>query len=643
MYVGRDTLEENDQDAAVKELRAHRWAKLPPALFATLFVATTAVDASASPPSSAARQGLSRIFVETMQTWAGFESGKLDADQTTSRLDRAHRSARSVVASLEPRHETTFRLDPADAAALDLGRAVAHLTYVLQTVGQFHQFMGPQTNKIGEATDQLRVAQRLIAEIEKLRTGADRAGTAAAAKATSGDEEFVFVILIDTLRADHVGAYGYARNTTPNLDRLAREGILVERAISQASLTNTSVASLVTGLYPRTHKMLGKADWLAERSLVEEIREHAFATGAFSANPIITKAERFDHGYDHFEELTWCRARVLLGEALRWFETTRANHSKIFTYIHLMDPHDFYFPPSPYLEMFAGERQFRIAAYWLDWMLQNELASKKPDTPECEFDPEIDRWGHPEAVLRCLSSIADGVDVGVYDLQNMIDRYDGEIRYADAEIGDFLEYLRKTGVLERSTIVIVSDHGEAFLEHNRLRHGQELYQTQIHVPLIIWKGDGSLKPKRISERVELIDVLPTLLPLIGVELGREVQGRNFANNPAPEKAQYSMTWNGREIAGARHVEIHSIIDDQLKYIRTTDAKTGELVRELLFDVGEDPDEYRDLSKKPSPALDKLRAGLDSWIKATDAPAPDRVREPLTEAQKERLRALGYIK
>ena len=277
-------------------------------------------------------------------------------------------------------------------------------------------------------------------------------------------------------------------------------------------------------------------------------------------------------------------------------------------------------------------------------MIENEFAKAK-DIDGCGFDPTRQFWGQPDRLLQCLSNLEDGVKVTASDIQNMIDRYDGEISYADEQIGTLIAHLRRLGALKDATIVVMADHGEAFLEHNRLRHGREVYQTQVHVPLIIWKGDGSLKPNRIEAPTELIDVMPTLFPLIGLSAPRNVSGLNLLQTKAsdPHRPSFSMTWNSRGILSDRHLMVHSIQQDQWKYIRTTDAKSSETVREEIYNLADDIAEHRNMQATRPDILKRLRESLSSWLAETDTEAPAEVSAPLSEAQKERLRALGYTR
>jgi len=512
---------------------------------------------------------------------------------------------------------------------------------MLLTVGEFHELMGPQTNQIGEATDQLLSAKRLIEEI-----GARRAGRAAGLTgqplAADEDSEYVFVFLVDTLRADHVGAYGYPRPTTPSIDRLAREGVVVERVTSQSSLTNTSVASLLTGLYPTSHLMVGKKSWLWRKNLVAELRRGGYATGAISANPIITRAEHFDHGFDSFEEVAWCRSAVVLEETKRWLDRARETSRRVFTYVHLMDPHDIYFPPSPYLEKFSGARAFRAAAYWIDWMIENEFPALAAEHPECAFDPGRDKWGELELVLACLSKSGEGIDLSLADIENLIDRYDGEIAYVDAQIGRFADYLERIGVLPRSTIVVVSDHGEAFFEHNRLRHGRELYQTQVRVPLIVWRGGDRLAPRRVTGSRQVVDVMPSLFEMLGLPLSEEVHGRSLLQAAPADRRVYSMSWNGRELTQRKHVELYAVASDSWKYIEVVDGKGGSRIRGELYDLQADPKETREISDERPGKLEQFRGELAQWREKTSVSASPEIGALISEGQRERLRALGYV-
>jgi len=257
----------------------------------------------------------------------------------------------------------------------------------------------------------------------------------------------VILISLDTLRQDHLGCYGYHRNTSPNIDRLAREdGIVFEAAYAQAPLTLPSHMSMLTGLYPEAHQVLlpkvkegkaGKTDRLSERvvTLAEAIKSEGYKTSAFTDGLLVAKRFGFSQGFDEYRDK---RNKLgdngfrRFGEPLRkWID--RNSSSDFFLFIHTYDTHAPYAPPEPFLGRFRGEPPAR------------EL---------------------PETSLTFCSflGIHNAVRLGQYEnLQAVVDDYDGCVAFVDDELGKLFGQLKDLGLFEESLIVVTSDHGEVFL------------------------------------------------------------------------------------------------------------------------------------------------------------------------------------
>ncbi|MFQ5665226.1 MAG: sulfatase [Candidatus Binatia bacterium] len=295
----------------------------------------------------------------------------------------------------------------------------------------------------------------------------------------------VVVIVVDTLRADHLSSYGYARATSPNLDRIAREGVVFENACSTSSYTLPSHASLLTGRYPYEHGV----GWAAPRALFhsryptlgEVLRSRGYRTAAFSANLFwFTRSEGFGRGFIHFDDYFGSVAdmagRTLYGRAadklvlprlgfddilgrkraadvnraaLRWIG--RDADTPFFVFLNYLDTHDPYLPPQPYRRKFS-------------------------------------RWQKPGGVLNVHRGRGHP-RLTRDQLQGEIDAYDGAIAYVDDQIAQLLAALQERGLADNTLLVITSDHGEAFGEHGMLLHDNSLYREVIHVPLVFrWPG-----------------------------------------------------------------------------------------------------------------------------------------------------------
>ncbi len=333
----------------------------------------------------------------------------------------------------------------------------------------------------------------------------------AALPATPPGAPNVVVIVIDALRADHLSAYGYERQTTPFIDGLAREGTLFETARSAAPYTLPSHASLLSGLFPYEHgvmwldfKEFGKRDY---PSIAESMRALGYRTGAFSANPFwFTREQGFGRGFIRFEDFyqtpldmgfrtvfgktcervgeLWIglddvpsrkHATLSTDRVLRWVRAD--GEHRFFAFINYFDAHDPYRPPEPWRSRFAPEGVTPGGA--LDWRRGSVLSKLTPAERESEMEA-----------------------------------YDGGIAYADHEIGRLVEGIRRLRPDEDLLVVVTSDHGEGFAEHGLYLHGETLYGEEIAVPLIFWWPGTVPAGARIARPVSNASLPATLLELL---------------------------------------------------------------------------------------------------------------------------------
>ena len=444
--------------------------------------------------------------------------------------------------------------------------------------------------------------------------------------ATAQPAKHLIVIAIDTLRADHLGCYGYERATSPTLDAVATRGVLFERAIATAPWTLPSFASMFTGRMPTRHgaSLSGETRQLGRDAphplsgeavtMTETLAEAGFRCVAFTSNPYLRLG--LQRGFSEFFCKTVDAERVG-GMTRAWIETCDLNERN-FLFVHFNDPHEPTDAPGIYL------RRLGVAA----------TVSRDPQRKALE------RWGENEAHLGHAESAASVAD----HLATKLALYDATILQVDLAIARILEALEAKQMLASSLIVLVSDHGEEFLDHveqGRVRredprglfgigHGHSLYDELLHVPLILM-GAGLPASQRISEQFSLLDLMPTLLGLVGVAAPLGVDGvdrRDWLSDPArgdlPAAAE-SIAYGLDRVA---------LLQDGQKVI------ADRFGRPLFqFDLRADPGELVALPVVSPRLLAELVAASDAWMKAAPPVADPAFLDPeLLEG----LRALGYV-
>ena len=300
----------------------------------------------------------------------------------------------------------------------------------------------------------------------------------------------VVFISIETLRAGHLGCYGYNRNTTPNIDNLAKEGIIFENCLSQAPWTIPSVVSFLFSRNVLNNDVCSKGSGTENYvSLPDILRENNVLTGAIIAHKGFEfLRNRFDY-FDYINVNKWSiDDEDLTDKAIEWMENNIEN--KFFLWLHYWTPHANYIPPKPYNTMYS-------TAY------EGVLKDEKCDIQE---------------VNRLKNKLSDD------DIDYLISQYDGEIRYTDEILKRLFERLQELGIFGKTLIVICSDHGEGFGERNHFGHSLYLYDEFIHTPLIIMNPLSDLKNVKISNQVRNLDISPTILDVLGIEQPESFEG-----------------------------------------------------------------------------------------------------------------------
>ena len=399
----------------------------------------------------------------------------------------------------------------------------------------------------------------------------------------------VLLITIDTVRADHVGCYGYSNIQTPTLDSLAHDGIVFERAISQVPLTWPSHTAILTGTYPFQN---GVQDFTGQpldpqfRSVAQAFKKNGYATGAVVSAYVLDRVWGLARGFDFYDDafapeefqkkdigLVDRKAGESVTHAIRWLKANSRPTSPrrpFFLWLHLYDPHSPYDPPEPF---------------------------------HTEYHDHL---------------------------------YDGEIAYADHELGRLISWLKRNRLFNSSLIVFLSDHGESLGDHGEKEHGFFIYNSTTRIPLIVKPPDGSgFRSSRVSAPVETTSVAPTLLRLAGLKDEIEKQ---FTSPPLPgtntdvERPSYTETFYTFNSFGWS--PLHSLQTRQYHYV---DAPRPE-----LYDVTADPGEENNLAEQQTATVAVFKDKLQALLQHNPYKAAAEASAGMSPDALEKLRALGYV-
>lgn len=435
---------------------------------------------------------------------------------------------------------------------------------------------------------------------------------------TSPNTKILF-ISIDALRPDHLSCYGYKRKTSPNIDTLAGEGVLFTKAIVQASYTIASVASIFASRYPHNHQAVYPWNPYLKDSfttLAEILKEHGYSTAAITANFILDPQFGFRQGFD-FCSMDPSEDRET-DVAINWIKQHKDN--PFFVWVHYMAPHVPYVPPEPYDKLYINDKYFNEDSEILKTV---ENLSGLGGIPEHAAINNID------------------------DRKYYIALYDGEISYADYQVGRLLEEIKKIGILDDALIILTADHGEHLGEHGyHFSHGYTLYDSLIRVPLIMKLSKSIPAGKIINGQVESIDIMPTVMDLLDINKYPDIEGVSLV-----------PLISGKEEDADRYafsdiVSKQSIRTNDWKLIYNKDDNTYE-----LYNLKKDPEEARNLNQIEKEEFSFLKEKLDNFIKEAKWPEswkveigmpmvkplkPKFLPENFDKELKEKLRSLGYI-
>jgi arylsulfatase A-like enzyme len=437
------------------------------------------------------------------------------------------------------------------------------------------------------------------------------AATASSPSGRRDPKPNVVLISVDTLRADHLGLYGYRRPTSPELEALASEGVVFDHFIQNGGGTLPSHMTMMTSLRPAVHGLSARRPGRlpdARITLAEQLRSNGYATAAWTDGGWVRAKFGFDQGFDIFDD-SGGRLRTTLPKAETWIRKHRG--SPFFVFLHTYDVHSQrgqmpYTCPGDYPESFAwpsastfdGCRSGRCATDLLKWV--NAQADAGELDPHAYFSPaEVE-------LMRAM--------------------YDGCIRYVDHEIGRLMALLHDLGIYDRTLVVVTADHGEEFLDHGRFLHVQGGYENMAHVPLVM-KLPGSVKGGgRVEPLAAMVDLMPTILGIAHIRPNPEAEGHSLL--PA--------IFEGRPIRS--YVTMYSTIrSERWKLFRNP---------RRLFDIVNDPEETHNVVARYPHVVKQLEARLRRILEA-DSTLAKRLQlgigpAPLTKNNLRELRALGYL-
>jgi arylsulfatase A-like enzyme len=421
----------------------------------------------------------------------------------------------------------------------------------------------------------------------------------------------VVVILVDALRYDHVGCYGYSRPTSPALDAFAQESLLFTQAISQSSYTKPVIASLFTSLYPSQHNVFRNtrhdaagnfiSDVLDDsfKTMAEYLRDAGFNTAGFLEQAQLRNYMGFAQGFYYYKPDMGTAPEINRG-FFKWLPLNK--HRKFFAYLHYLDTHAPYAPPPKYRDLFG------------------------------EFDHGANIPERVKDWQKFKAEVTDGsITLTQTDAEQLMALYDAEIRAFDDDMKALFAKLKEEGVYDNSLIIITADHGDEFLEHGSVDHAHTLYDELLRVPLMIRFPKGEHRGV-VNAQVQIIDLLPTILEFCNIELDTHLMGHSLL--------AYKDGVNGHEEIPvfSERADLISLRTGRYKYIYNVEEKAGE-----LYDLQNDPSESKNLVEEDRQTAERMKNEILRWVEITRQATSEQTGVKIDDKSVKELRSLGYIR
>lgn len=440
----------------------------------------------------------------------------------------------------------------------------------------------------------------------------------------------IVLIAIDGLRADHMGCYGYKRNTSPRMDEIAGKAILFKQAVAQTSWTLPSFASLFTSEYVQTHGVFHMGCKLGNEKLLlsEILQKHGYRTAGFVGGPFLEPKFGFAQGYDVYRARGTRHFRDTMPPAMEWLKNNK--DKRFFLFVHGNDVHPPFNQPNmagPVKLQFDKDYKGRADEMLLDYYFVR-VYNRIPISPT---EPQPD---------ESYKAKVDAIRKNPRDLEHIIAHHDGQVVNADKWVGEMWKLMKELDLLKNTIVIITADHGLEWGEKGLLATGYHptLWETITHVPLILWHPAAG--HAEISQVVQLIDLAPTLLDMMGIPIPVEFQGVNLtplvAGIPSSLDKRYAFSASSI-VSPQERIKMFMIRDSRWKLIYNEETDESG-----LFDLKKDPGELNDLiKKKPEKALD-LSQRLFKHIRiTTERKLPEKSMEHLTPDLLKKLREAGY--
>jgi arylsulfatase A-like enzyme len=429
----------------------------------------------------------------------------------------------------------------------------------------------------------------------------------------------IVLVSIDTLRADHLSLYGYERETSPNLDRLAGESVVFDSMVNSGGFTLPVHMSMMTSLPPFVHNVLPNNQRVLEPeriTLAEQLQEVGIRTAGFTDAGYVIDRFGFGQGFDVFDD-SGGRLKTILPKALTWLDENRKD--QFFLFMHTYDVHfqfgqHAYDCPGDYPQRYAfdysgdftGCIDGKCASELMVWLYEQLL-----NDPTFELEQYLD---------------AD-------DLAYVMARYDGCINYVDDMVALLIDRLRELGVYDRTMIIITSDHGEEFMDHGLLGHGNAPYEVMVHVPLLIKFPESAHAGQRVGGLATTIDLMPTVLDVLGIPPNDQVEGISLL----------PLVVEGTPNRDSTHLMFNAMRTERWKYLKWKEE-------DFLFDLAKDPGEAVNLAAALPSVAKRLEKDVQRRMKGERvrfegfvAGIQQQPEQPqLTEKEIRVLRALGYL-
>lgn len=416
----------------------------------------------------------------------------------------------------------------------------------------------------------------------------------------------VIIISIDTLRADHLGCYGYPRPISPAIDKIASQGLLFEDVSTTSPWTLPAHASLLTGLYPSRHGVKSENSKISVdiTTLASVLAQNGFATGAVVNSEYLGREYGFAQGFDFYSRLPEIHnalgvATAITAQAVDWLAENK--NERFFLFLHYYDVHSDYSSLRRYETQFVGP-----------------------------YSGLVD--GSTSQLLRFRKG---QFDLNKADVKHLSDLYAAGVRQMDDDLKKLFAFLKKQKLLDKTLLIITSDHGEEFLDHGGVLHGRTQFQELIHVPLII-RAPGIPRDKRINYPASLVDVMPTVLTMLDIPAPSSIDGIDLSSLWQKGGTQPPTTFI---FAEADHYNIKHDIKRAIRhqqYKLHYDLLTKET---QLYDLANDPKEKVNIISEHNPMAESLLKRLKKFMQS-EKTAPKRT--PLSPQEIEKLKSLGYL-